>query len=170
MLDLDPRNGGHRPGLSMNFFKSSSSSSAKQKSPSDLVKAFIDNATKLGSLSNAANNTGAGEPPLGGPEMKRLNEEITKALRGMKAMLSNTDHGSGNSDPHIDPATELSQLIFQHGLLKLLLQTMPRMDFEAKKDGGTLFGLLLRRQVGVRYPGVDYVCREKSLVEMTLRG
>lgn len=154
----------------MNFFKSSSSSSAKQKTPSDLVKAFIDNATKLGSISNAPNNTANGETPLGGPEVKRLNEELTKALRGMKAMLTNTNHGSGNLDPHIDPATELSQLIFQHGMLKMLLQTMPRMDFEAKKDGGALFGLLLRRQVGVRYPGVDYVCREKSLVGMTLRG
>jgi calcium binding protein 39 len=153
----------------MNFFKSSSSSAAKQKSPSDLVKAFIDNATKLGSLSTV-NNNATGEPPLGGPEVKRLNEEITKTLRAMKALLSNTDHGNSNSDLHIDPATELSQLIFQHGMLKLLLQTMPRMDFEAKKDGSTLFGLLLRRQVGVRYPGVDYVCREKSIVGMTLRG
>lgn len=153
----------------MNFFKSSSSSSAKQKSPLDLVKAFIDNATKLGSL-NAVNNTGNGEQPLGGQEVKRINEEITKTLRAMKALLSNTDNGNTNSDLHIDPATELSQLIFQHGMLKLLLQTMPRMDFEAKKDGSALFGLLLRRQVGVRYPGVDYVCREKYLVGMTLRG
>lgn len=130
----------------------------------------MDNATKLESLLNLSNNPGAPEPTLGGQEVKRLNEEITKTLRSMKALLSNTDHGNGSVDPHVDPAMELSQLIFQHGLLKLLLRTMPRMDFEAKKDGSTLFGLLLRRQVGVRYPGVDYVCREKQLVGMTIRG
>ncbi|KAJ9112701.1 hypothetical protein QFC22_006203 [Naganishia vaughanmartiniae] len=150
----------------MNFFTKSTSSSQKYKNPADLVKIFVDNATKLDSLSTATSSDGSAT----GQDVRKYTEEITKALRGMKSLLSSPDGGSNNADLQIDQATELSHLIFQSGLLKLLLKTMPHVDFEARKDGSNVFGLLLRRQVGSRCPGVDYVCREKELVGMALRG
>lgn len=88
----------------------------------------------------------------------------------MKSILSDPPATANSTDLTIDAATELSQLIFQHGLLRVLLQTMPRMEFEAKKEGSSVFGLLLRRQVGTRYPAADYVCRERYLIVMALRG
>jgi calcium binding protein 39 len=150
----------------MNFFSKSTSSSQKYKNPADLVKIFVDNATKLDSLSTTAFSDGT----PASQDVRKYTEEVTKTLRGMKSLLSSPDGGSNNADPQIDQATELSHLIFQSGLLKLLLKTMPRVDFEARKDGSNVFGLLLRRQVGSRCPGVDYVCREKELVGMALRG
>lgn len=150
----------------MNFFTKSTSSSLKYKNPADLVRIFVDNATKLDSLSATASADGSATSQ----DVRKYTEEVTKALRGMRSLLSSPDGSSSHADPQIDQATELSHLIFQSGLLKLLLRTMPRVDFEARKDGSSVFGLILRRQVGSRCPGVEYVCREKELVGMALRG
>jgi calcium binding protein 39 len=98
-----------------------------------------------------------------------LNEEIVRSLRGMKSVLTDPSPSS-TTDPTADPATELSQLIFQSSLLRILLEVMPRMEFEAKKEGAAVFGLLLRRQVGQRYPAVDYVARERYLITLALKG
>lgn len=143
----------------MNFFsKSSSGSSAKQKPPADIVRSFLESAAKL----DAADAQGT--------DVKRINDDLVRSLRSMKSILSDPPPTNTSADVMTDPATELSQLIFQHSLLRALLQTMPRMEFEAKKEGSSVFGLLLRRQVGTRYPAVDYVCRERYLVVMALRG
>lgn len=143
----------------MNFFsKSSSGSSTKQKPPSEVVRSFLESAARL----DSANGQGT--------DIKRINDDLVRSLRSMKSILSDPPITTHSSDLTIDAATELSQLIFQHGLLRALLQTMPRMEFEAKKEGSSVFGLLLRRQVGTRYPAVNYVCRERYLIVMALRG
>lgn len=145
----------------MNFFTKSTSTSTRPKPAPDLVRSFLDSALKLSSS----------EAPQ---DAKRCNEEIVKSLRGMKAILSDASPSQSSSNiagaPTTDQGTELSSLIFQSSLLRILLQAMPRMEFEAKKEGAAVFGLLLRRQVGTRWPAVEYMGRERELITLALKG
>ena len=53
---------------------------------------------------------------------------------------------------------QLSQEIYNSGLLILLLRNLNRVDFEGKKDAVLVFNNLLRRQIGTRSPTVEYIC------------
>ena len=64
---------------------------------------------------------------------------------------------SGNSQSDIIVA-QLSQEVYNTGLLLLLLRNLHRVDFEGKKDAVQVFNNLLRRQIGTRTPTVEYIC------------
>ena len=53
---------------------------------------------------------------------------------------------------------QLSQEVYNSGLLLLLLRNLHMVDFEGKKDAVQVFNNLLRRQIGTRTPTVEYIC------------
>lgn len=55
--------------------------------------------------------------------------------------------------------THLANELYASSSLALLLQLLPLLDFEAKRDAAATFCLLLRRQIGARSPTVDHVAR-----------
>ncbi|KAI8051480.1 Mo25-PA [Syncephalis plumigaleata] len=118
------------------FFKN------KTKSPQELVKIVKDAINRLT------------------PSDKKPAEDISKSLAAMKIIL----YGDGDNDPSPELIAQLSQEIYSNDILGLLVKHMALLEFEAKKDVAQIFNNLLRRQVGTRYPTVDYLARSEDIL------
>ena len=62
---------------------------------------------------------------------------------------------------------QLSQEVYNCGLLLLLLRNLHMVDFEGKKDAVQVFNNLLRRQIGTRTPTVEYICTKVIITIFT---
>ena len=75
-------------------------------------------------------------------------------------------NGGGNQSDII--VAQLSQEVYNSGLLLLLLRNLHMVDFEGKKDAVQVFNNLLRRQIGTRTPTVEYICTKvRNFFEFT---
>ncbi|CCL99916.1 uncharacterized protein FIBRA_01941 [Fibroporia radiculosa] len=117
----------------MNFFKS------KPRTPPDLVRGLRDVLSKLE----------AGPP--GSETRRKANEEVARNLQQIKAILY------GDGDPLPELVAQLAQETYNTDLLYHLLVNIHRLEFEARKDVVQIFNNLLRRQIGARFPTVDYI-------------
>jgi len=77
-------------------------------------------------------------------------------------------NGGGNQSDII--VAQLSQEVYNSGLLLLLLRNLHMVDFEGKKDAVQVFNNLLRRQIGTRTPTVEYICTKPEIVFTLCRG
>ncbi|KAJ1653454.1 Hym1p [Dispira simplex] len=128
----------------MNFlFKS------KLKNPQELVKIVREAVQKLS----------AGDS-------RKAQDDIAKALSSMRAMLS----GDGDHDVSPEQVAQLSQEMYKNDLLPLLVTHMGRFEFETKKDAVHIFNTLLRRQIGSRWPTVEYLCTRETTLTTLIRG
>ncbi|OBZ78380.1 Calcium-binding protein 39 [Grifola frondosa] len=118
----------------MNFFKT------KPRTPPDLVRGLRDTLPKLD----------AGPP--GAETRKKANEEVSKNLQQIKAILL----GDGDHLPEL--VAQLAQETYSTDLLYYLLLNIHKLEFEARKDVVQIFNILLRRQIGARFPTVEYLC------------
>ena len=65
---------------------------------------------------------------------------------------------------------QLSQELYNSGLLVLLIANLARVDFEGKKDVALIFNNILRRQIGTRSPTVDHICNKPEILFMLVLG
>ncbi len=65
---------------------------------------------------------------------------------------------------------QLSQEMYNSGLLVMLVRNLQRVDFEAKKDVVQIFGSVLRRQIGTRMPTVEYICTKPEVLFTLCKG
>lgn len=77
--------------------------------------------------------------------------------------MNRTDHA-----PEL--VAQLAQETYNTDLLHLLVLNMARFDFEARKDAVNVFNNLLRRQIGSRYPTVEYLSGKQDVIFATLAG
>jgi len=131
----------------MNFFKS------KQRTPPELVRSLKEAIPKLDS------------GPPGTEARRKASEEVSKTLSAMKGIL----YGDGG-DPSPELVAQLAQETYGTDLLYLLVSNMPRLDFESRKDVAQIFNNLLRRQIGSRWPTVEYLCSKNEILFATVRG
>lgn len=129
----------------MNFFKT------KQRTPTDLVRGLRDNILKLESA-----------PP--GEPRKKASEDVSKHLQLIKGML----YGDGEPVPEL--FAQLAQETYSTDLLHLLVVHIARFDFEARKDVVQIFNNLLRRQIGARWPTVEYISGKREVLFAALGG
>ncbi|GAA5901159.1 Mo25 family protein [Sporobolomyces salmoneus] len=135
----------------MNFFKSSSS---KTKSPPELVRITKEAISKL-------------DNPNTGPESrKKASEDISKYLFQMKILL----YGDGETAPQPEIIAQLAQEVYANDLLQLLVLHIWRFEFEARKDVSQIFNNLLRRQIGTRWPTVEYLSSEEETIFAAMKG
>ncbi|KAG5645366.1 hypothetical protein DXG03_006319 [Asterophora parasitica] len=147
----------------MNFFKT------KPRTPPDLVRGLRDAIPRL--------ETSA----PGGETRRKANEDISKNLQQIKSIL----YGDGGAlpmlqvpwlcaHPSVDPAPELvaqlAQETYQTDLLHHLVVHIARFEFEARKDVVQIFNNLLRRQIGSRWPTVEYLSAKHEVIFATLGG
>lgn len=79
----------------------------------------------------------------------------------------------GDGDPLPEIVAQLAQETYSSDLLLALVQHISKLDFEARKDVAQIFNNLLRRQIGSRWPTVEYLASGGSgreVVFATLRG
>lgn len=103
-------------------------------------------------------------------------------------------YGTSDSEPQNDIAVaQLSQELYNSGLLVLLTQNLSRVDFEVsfgeikkkycasiitllfvcsqgKKDVAQIFNNILRRQIGTRSPTVEYICTKPEILFTLVQG
>ncbi|KAL7412461.1 mo25 protein [Mrakia frigida] len=135
----------------MNFF------AKRPKTPAELVKAVKDLLTPGGRLDGASGNIDG---------RKKANEELSKLLVQMKVVL----YGDAETDASPEATAQLSQEAYNHDVLLLLVERIGGFEFEAKKDVTQIFNHLLRRQIGSRFPTVEYIAKKPQIVFATLKG
>ncbi|TIB74720.1 hypothetical protein E3Q24_00393 [Wallemia mellicola] len=129
----------------MNFFK------ARPKTPGDIAKTLKEYLVKL---DNGLDNR------------KRNPDDIAKLLQQMKHVLN----GDGDSHPQPEAIAQLAQEVYALDLLQLLIKKIGKLEFEARKEVTTVFNCLLRRQIGLRYPTVEYILTKPQVLFLTLQG
>ncbi|KAA1472610.1 mo25 protein [Dentipellis sp. KUC8613] len=116
----------------------------KQRTPPDLVRGLRDNILRLDSA-----------PP---------GEARKKHLQQIKGVLY------GDGDPVPELLAQLAQETYSTDLLYLLVVHIARFDFEARKDAVQVFNNLLRRQIGARWPTVEYISSKREVLFAALAG
>jgi calcium binding protein 39 len=111
----------------MNFF------SKRTRTPSELVRGLRDAIPRLES------------GPPGGEARRRAQEEVTKNLGAIKALLL------GDGEPAPELVAQLAQEAYGADLLHHLVANVARFEFESRKEVVQIFNHLLRRQIGSRF-------------------
>lgn len=60
--------------------------------------------------------------------------------------------------------------MYSQDTLQLLVSNMWRFEFEARKDASQIFNNLLRRQIGTRWPTVEYLTTKPEVLFTALKG
>lgn len=60
--------------------------------------------------------------------------------------------------------------MYSSHLLLLLIQNLSKIDFEGRKDVGHIFNNMLRRQIGPRFPTVEYLYLKPQILFLLLSG
>jgi len=104
----------------------------------------------------------------GGADKKqeKAQEEVSKHLVSMTAML----FGADNEQQSDIQLAQLSQEMYNSGLLLVLLRNLHKIDFEGKKDAAQIFNNILRRQIGTRTPTVEYICTTPEILFTLCKG
>ncbi|KAG5519562.1 hypothetical protein PMAC_001717 [Pneumocystis sp. 'macacae'] len=126
----------------------------RHKSAQDVVRGVKDGIQRLETSGSTA-------------DKKRVQDEVARSLQAMKVLL----YGDGDADPVPDQVTQLSQQVYQTDLLYLFVVNFGRLEFEkSRKDVTSIFNIFLRRQIGTRYPTVDYLATKEDTLFILVRG
>jgi len=123
------------------------------KSPAEIVRCLKDDFVTL-------------EKGADGKKQEKAQEDLSKQLINIKTLL----FGSESEQQSDIVLAQLSQEMYNTGLLLLILRNMHRIDFEGKKDAVQIFNNVLRRQIGTRTPTVEYICTKPEILFTLCRG
>eukprot|EP00092_Neocalanus_flemingeri_P009421 GFUD01010135.1.p1 GENE.GFUD01010135.1~~GFUD01010135.1.p1 ORF type:complete len:340 (-),score=72.80 GFUD01010135.1:365-1384(-) len=123
------------------------------KNPTEIVKLLKESLTTL-------------EKGVDSKKQDKAQEDVSKHLGSISTML----FGSENDQQSDIVLAQLSQEMYNSGLILLLLRNLHRIDFEGKKDTAQIFNNVLRRQIGTRTPTVEYICTTPEIVFTLCRG
>jgi calcium binding protein 39 len=124
----------------------------KALAPADLIKNTKDAILKLQEKNQESTNV-----------------EISKYLVNIKNILYG-DNGL-KQESNLNPETTYIAIeIVNSDILLLLVSNLHLFEFEAKKDVVLIFNNLLRRQIGTRYPIVDYISSKKEIIPKLVAG
>ena len=91
------------------------------------------------------------------PEKKteKTVEEVSRHLSQLKSLFVGTPP---DQEPSLEVIAQLCQEIYHTDVLLFIVRHLASIDFEGRKDVGQIFSVVCRRQIGTRYPTVDYLC------------
>jgi len=101
-----------------------------------------------------------------GKKQEKAQEEVSKQLVAMTGML----FGNESEQQSDILLAQLSQEMYNSGLLLVLLRNLHKIDFEGKKDAAQIFNNILRRQIGTRTPTVEYICTTPEILFILCKG
>ncbi|KAL9963438.1 hypothetical protein ACROYT_G026949 [Oculina patagonica] len=127
---------------------------SSKKSPSELVKNAQDCIAVLD------------KEPAGTKKSDKALEDLAKQLSAMKTIL----YGSGDQAPLTEHVAQLAQETYNSDIFLALLPLLHRLDFECKKDVAQIFNNILRRQIGTRYPTVEYIHANEEILFTLVKG
>eukprot|EP00800_Vazella_pourtalesii_P012113 TRINITY_DN287_c0_g3_i1.p1 TRINITY_DN287_c0_g3~~TRINITY_DN287_c0_g3_i1.p1 ORF type:complete len:336 (+),score=82.48 TRINITY_DN287_c0_g3_i1:66-1073(+) len=124
------------------------------RSPQDIVKSLRE------SLSQLEKNR---DNPV---SRKKTSEEVCKSIVAMKTIL----YGVADQEPQQEQVALLSQEVYTQHLLFPLIQSLNILEFESRKEVALIFSHILKRQLGTRFPTVDYLVAYPELLTILVRG
>ncbi|CAO2842435.1 unnamed protein product [Amaranthus hypochondriacus] len=92
--------------------------------------------------------------------------ELSKLIRDMKCIL----YGNSEAEPVAEACTQLTQEFFKENTFRLLVNCLPKLNLEARKDATQIVANLQRQQVHSRLIASDYLERNKDLMDILISG
>ncbi|PHT49067.1 putative-like protein [Capsicum baccatum] len=92
--------------------------------------------------------------------------ELGKTIRELKCVL----YGNGQSEPVSDACSQLTQEFFREDTLRLLINVLPKLNLEARKDATQVVANLQRQQVQSRLIACDYLEANIDLMDILVTG
>ncbi|TMW90737.1 putative MO25-like protein At5g47540 [Solanum lycopersicum] len=92
--------------------------------------------------------------------------ELSKTMRDLKCVL----YGNGQSEPVSDACSQLTQEFFREDTLRLLINMLPKLNLEARKDATQVVANLQRQQVQSRLIACDYLEANIDLMDILVAG
>ncbi|KAL8132960.1 uncharacterized protein LOC141712313 [Apium graveolens] len=132
------------------FFKPS-----RPKTPQELVKAIRDSLNALDTKTIVEVNS-----------LKKALEEVEKNFATMRVMLS----GDGEVEPNPDQISQLTLEICKEDGLTLLMDKLPLLKWEARKDLVHCWTILMRQQVGSTFCCVQYIENHLEFLDFLVVG
>lgn len=126
---------------------------SSKKSPQDICKNLIESLQVL-------------QADTSGKRSEKAIEDVTKQLQACKTILFKV----GDQDPQTELVAQLSQEFYANDIFLSIVKNLSKLDFEAKKDVVQIFGILLRRQIGARFPTVDFLHTKNEVLFVLLKG
>ncbi|KAL5253934.1 hypothetical protein ACHWQZ_G013634 [Mnemiopsis leidyi] len=90
-------------------------------------------------------------------KLEKINDDVTKYLLNAKHALM----GTPGQEPQLEMIVQLSDEIHKNDIILLLIRCLRYIDFEGKKYTSQILSNLLKRQIGTRYPTVEYILSQK---------
>lgn len=84
--------------------------------------------------------------------------------------MKNILYGENDNEPVPELVSQLSQEIYNHDILLLLIDNMGKLEFEARKEVVQIFNNLLRRQIGTRSPTIEYLSTKENSLKTLIEG
>ncbi|XP_073027454.1 putative MO25-like protein At5g47540 [Primulina eburnea] len=134
-----------------NLFKSK-----KPRTPVDVVR----NTRSLLLYLDSATDT------AGKPKRDEKLEQLDALIREMKSIL----YGVDDSEPVAEACAQLTQEFFSEDTLRLLIQTLPKLNFETRKDATQVVANLQRQPVQSRLIASDYLEANLDLMDQLIIG
>jgi calcium binding protein 39 len=126
----------------------------KKTKPADFIKNLHEILVGLGKEKNQKT-------------LEKLSEEASKNLAILKINLVG---GEGNPEPSPELVLALSNEILSQDLFVPMIHNLAKLEFETKKDAANIFCSQCRRQVGNRYPTVEYLAKNSNLLATLVEG
>ncbi|CAN4095966.1 unnamed protein product [Withania somnifera] len=92
--------------------------------------------------------------------------ELGKSIRELKCVL----YGNGQSEPLSESCSQLTQEFFREDTLRLLINILPKLNLEARKDATQVVANLQRQQVQSRLIACDYLEANIDLMDILVAG
>ncbi|KMT04189.1 hypothetical protein BVRB_8g184840 [Beta vulgaris subsp. vulgaris] len=92
--------------------------------------------------------------------------ELSKHIRDLKCIL----YGNSEAEPVAEACMQLTQEFFKENTFRLLVNSLPKLNLEARKDATQIVANLQRQQVHSRLIASDYLERNKDLMDILITG
>lgn len=101
-----------------------------------------------------------------GKKQEKAQEDVSKQFNYITTVV----FGNESEQQSDILVAQLSQEMYNSGLLLILLRNLHKVDFEGKKDAAQIFNNILRRQIGTRTPTVEYICTTPEILFTLCKG
>ncbi|KAG5574421.1 hypothetical protein H5410_054555 [Solanum commersonii] len=128
---------------------------SKPKTPADLVR----QTRELLMYVERVNDTREGKR-----EEKMM--ELSKSIRELKIIL----YGNGESEPLAEACAQLTLEFFKENTLRLIINSLPNLNLETRKDATQVVANLQRQQVQSRLIACDYLEANIDLMDKLILG
>ncbi|MCD7455874.1 hypothetical protein HAX54_029976 [Datura stramonium] len=92
--------------------------------------------------------------------------ELSKSIRELKIVL----YGNGESEPLAEACAQLTQEFFRENTLRLIINCLPNLNLETRKDATQVVANLQRQQVQSRLIACDYLEANIDLMDKLILG